>query len=137
MKKVRMSLIENVEILSNVSQKTIGYTIHFRGKQYAIAPSELEQLNTPDFARKILGDFQPIKGTTLTTSRDALPIVFFKKDKHTSFAIDLPQTDVSERYPTAKDLPLWVESFNKFLDEIDALNIENVEVPTFKNIVLV
>ena len=137
MKKERMTLIENVEILSNVSQKTLGYTIFFRGNQHTITPSELTQLSAPDFVRNIIGDFQPIKGATLTTYRTALPIVYFEIDKYSSFAIDLPQTDVSEKYPVTKDLPLWVESFNKFLDEIDALNIENVEVPTFKNIVLV
>ena len=137
MKKERMTLIENVEILSNVSQKTLGYTIFFRGNQHTITPSELTQLSAPDFVRNIIGDFQPIKGATLTTYRTALPIVYFEIDKYSSFAIDLPQTDVSEKYPVAKDLPLWVESFNKFLDEIDALNIENVDVPTFKNIVLV
>ena len=137
MKKARMTLIENVEILSNVAQKTLGYTITFRGKQHTITPSELEQLSAPDFVRSIIGDFQPIKGATLTTYRAALPVVYFEIDKYASFSIDLPRTDVSEKYPVAKDLPLWIESFNKFLDEIDALNIENVEVPTFKNIVLV
>ena len=136
MQKVRMTLIENVEILSSVAQKTIGYTFFFRGKQHIITPSELTQLSSPDFVRKIIGDFQPIKGATLKTCRAALPIVYFEIDKYVSFAIDLPRTDVLEKYPVATDLPLWVESFNKFLDEIDALNIENVDVPTFKNIVL-
>ena len=132
----RMSLIENIEVLSSVAQKTLGYTFYFRGKQNTITPSELTQLSGPDFVRNIIGDFQPIKGATLKTCRAALPIVYFEIDKYVSFAIDLPRTDVRENYPVAKDLPLWVESFNKFLDAIDAFDIENVEVPTFKNIVL-
>ena len=137
MQKERMTLVENVEILSSVSQKTLGYTISFRGGQHTITPSELTQLSTPDFVRNIIGDFQPIKGATLTTYRAALPVVYFEIDKYASFAIDLPRTDVLEKYPAAKDLTAWVQAFNKFLDEIDALNIENVDVPTFKNIILV
>mgnify|MGYP000520526602 CR=1 FL=1 len=44
MKKGRMTLIENVEILSNVSQKTIGYTFYFRGKQHSISLEKIKEL---------------------------------------------------------------------------------------------
>ena len=61
----------------------------------------------------------------------------FSRESGVDFSTPLPAVTLKQDKPTKDDIVKWVESFNKFLDEIDALNIENVETPTFKNIVLV
>ena len=132
-----MTLVENVEILSNVAQKTIGYTITFRGKQYTISLEEIKELHTCGFVKNIIGDFQPIKGARISLENYGLPSVRFLRESGVSFSVPLPELSLKQDKPTKDDIVKWVESFNKFLDEIDALNIENVETPTFKNIVLV
>ena len=137
MKKARMSLIENVEILSNVSQKTLGYTIAFRGKQHIITPKELEELASSSFIKRVLGDFCPIRGAVILTNSYGLPGLTIQSAPAVSFTAPMPCLSFWRDHPTKDDLIQWVESFNKFLDAIDALNIENVEIPTFKNIVLV
>ena len=137
MKKERMSLIENVEILSNVAQKTIGYTIFFRGEQHIISLEKFKELYTYDFIKNIIGDFHPIQGAKISFENYGLPSVHFLSESGVDFSTPLPTVTLKEDKPTKQSLILWVQAFNKFLDEIDALNIENVEVPTFKNIVLV
>ena len=137
MKTGRMSLIENVEILSSAAQKTLAYTITFRGKQYTITPKELGELISPSFIKSVLGDFCPIRGAVISMSNFALPGLTIQSAPAVSFTVSMPCLSSREDRPTKDDLIKWVESFNKFLDEIDALNIENVEIPTFKNIVLV
>lgn len=137
MKKVRMTLVENVEILSNVAQKTVGYTIAFRGKQHTIRLGEFVGLCSSTFIKNIIGDFQPIKGAVISLDNYGLPPVHFLRESGVDFSTSLPAVTLKQDKPTKKDLIEWVEAFNKFLDEVDALNIENVEVPTYKNIVLV
>lgn len=138
MKKERMTLIENVEILSNVAQKTIGYTIFFRGKQHIISLEKFKELSSSSFVKNIIGDFQPVKGATISLDNYGLPTVRLLGDSGVSFSTRLPTIPGKNLdKPTKKDLIEWVEAFNQFLDEIDAIKIENVEVPTFKNIVLV
>ena len=137
MKKARMTLIENVEILSSVAQKTIGYTFYFMGKQHTISLEKIKELCSSGFIKNIIGDFQPIKGTAISLDNYGLPPVYFLRESGVYFSTPLPAVTLKQDKPTKDDLIKWVESFNKFLDEIDALNIENVDVPTFKNIVLV
>ena len=137
MKKERMTLIENVEILSNVSQKTLGYTIFFRGKQHIINSKELGELVSSSFFKRVLGDFCPVSGAVISVSDFALPSLTIQSAPAVSFTVPMPCLSFRVDRPTREDLIKWVESFNKFLDDIDALNIENVDVPTFKNIVLV
>ena len=138
MQKARMTLIENVEILSSVAQKTIGLTIKFDDKQNTITSEQLAKLTNSDFIQKVLCDFQPIKGAKITFKSYALPVLSVIPEPFTDFSIELPQHNVENKdNPTKADLIEWVQAFNKFLDEIDALNIENVDVPTFKNILLV
>ena len=137
MKKGRMTLIENVEILSNVSQKTLGYTITFGGKQHTISLEKFTELCSCSFIKNIIGDFQPIKGARISLDNYGLPPVHFSRESGVDFSTSLPSVTLKQDKPTKEDLVKWVQAFNKFLDEIDALNIENVEVPTFKNIVLV
>ena len=137
MKKQRMTLIENVEILSNVAQKTLGYTIFFRGKQHTITPKELGELASASFFKSVLGDFCPVSGAVISVSNFGLPSLTIQSASAVSFTMPMQSLSFWVDRPTKEDLVKWVESFNKFLDEIDALNIENVEVPTFKNIVLV
>ena len=137
MKNGRMTLVENVEILSNVAQKTIGYTIIFRDKQHIISFEEIKELHSYGFIKNVLGDFQPIKGAVISLENYGLPSVHFSRESGVDFSTPLPAVTLKEDRPTKKSIVAWVQAFNKFLDEIDALNIENVETPTFKNIVLV
>ena len=137
MKTDRMSLIENIEILSNVSQKTLGYTITFGGKQHTITPQKLEEMASSSFFKSVLGDFCPVRGAVILTDGYGLPSLTIQGANAVSFTEPMPCLSFYKDRPTKDDLIKWVESFNKFLDDIDGLNIENVEVPTFKNIVLV
>ena len=138
MQKERMTLVENVEVLSNAAYKTIGYTITFDGKQNTITAEQLAKLANSEFIQKVLGDFQPIQGAKVTFRNYGLPVLSLVPEPFTDFSAELPQHNVENKYdPSKADLIEWVQAFNKFLDEIDALNIENVDVPTFKNIVLV
>ena len=138
MKTERMTLIENVEILSNVAQKTLAYTIAFQGKQHTISLEKATELQNSDFIKNIIGDFHPIQGAKIAYDNNyGLPRVWFFAEVGVSFASHLPEVMLKYDKPTKKQFVEWVQAFNKFLDDIDALNIENVEVPTFKNIVLV
>ena len=137
MQKERMTLIENVEILSNVAQKTVGYTITFMGKQHTISLEKFKELCSCSFIKNIIGDFQPIKGAVISLDNYGLPAVYFSREAGVDFSTSLPAVTLKQDKPSKADLIEWVQAFNKFLDEIDALNIENIEMPTFKNIILV
>ena len=137
MKKEKMTLIENAEILSNVAQKTLAYTITFQGKQHTLSLEKTTELQNSDFIGNIIGDFQPIQGAKIAYDNYGLPRVWFFTDIGVRFSRPLPEITLKKYKLTKQDLIEWVQAFNKFLDEIDALNIKNVEVPTFKNIVLV
>lgn len=135
-----MTLIRNVEVLSNIAEKTIGYEIGFNGKRHQIKPVDAHNLNKPShLIDNLIAGFSPLKGFKLAPYDSyGLPTIVLGVEHGVTTTISIPKMKWSSRSGTTMEhLVGWVTAFNKFLDEIDALGAVDVELPTYKNIVLV